>query len=131
METVIIDAQALFYLQKKKIPPILEELRTKLIEGKIKAIIPTIAIAELLWKMHRWGKLVEFKKAYEIWKQSQNIIIDSFDEKIIDLMSQNEISEELHDEIIAMTCHKYNTKIIYANDQNFEENYKLTLRKWN
>ena len=56
---------------------------------------------EILWKMRRWGKLAEFSKAFTLWKESPNIIIDSFDTEILDLMLQNETSEELHDEIIA------------------------------
>ena len=76
------------------------------------------------------GKLAEFSKAFTLWKESPNIIIDSFDTEILDLMLQNETSEELHDEIIVMTCQKYQTKIIYAKDNNFKDNFNLRLRKW-
>jgi predicted nucleic acid-binding protein len=130
MEKVVLDAQALFELQKTILPPILEDLRKKIISEEIQVIIPTIAISELLWKMRKWGKLNEFQKAYSIWKQSSNIIIDSFDEKVIDLMVKNASSFELHDEIIAMTCLKYKTNIIYGKDWNFDANFKLILKKW-
>lgn len=130
MEKVIIDAQALFEMQKSEIPPILEELREEIIKGTVQAIIPTVAIAELMWKMRKWGKLDAFKLAYTLWKQSPNIIIDNFDQKILDLMITNESSFELHDEIIAMTCLKYDTNIIYGRDWNFDKNFHLKLRKW-
>ncbi len=45
-------------------------------------------------------------------------------------MLKNSESHELHDEIIAMTCKKYDTDIIYATDKKFEEIFHLTLRSW-
>jgi predicted nucleic acid-binding protein len=132
METVVIDAQALFYLQKTEIPKLLNELRQDIMEGKIRAIIPTIAISELLWKVRRTGDIYfqKLRISVENWKKSPNIIIDSFDNKIIDLMLQNKESYELHDEIIAMTCLKYDTSIIYTKDPKFEDIWHLELRKW-
>ena len=99
-----------------------------ILNGTIKVIIPTIAIAELLWKMRKWGELPKFRKALESWKHSPNILIDSFDLTILESMVQNTSSEEIHDEVIAMTCKKHNVNIIYSNDDNFEQNYGLTLR---
>ena len=132
METVIIDAQALFYLQRTEIPKSLDNLRQYIMEGKIRAIIPTIAISELLWKIRRSDEayLQKLQQAVENWKRSPNIIIDSFDTPIVDMMLQNRDSYEIHDEIIAMTCRKYNTSIIYTKDQKFKDIWHLTLRKW-
>ena len=130
LEKVVVDAQALFYLQKSKIPQKLDDLRNQILEGKIVAIIPTIAIAELLWKMRKWKKLKVFNQAFNNWKEASNIIIDSFDLKILENMTQNETNYELHDEIIAMTCQKHGTKTIYAKDNIFKDIFGLKLVKW-
>jgi predicted nucleic acid-binding protein len=130
MESVVLDAQALFYLQKIEIPPNLSELREKIIRGNIRVIIPTIVIAELLWKMRHWGRLQEFNSAFITWKETSNIIIDSFDIKILEIMRQNADSKELHDEIIASTCKKYKTDVIYTKDDNFRKNYGLRIMNW-
>ena len=45
-------------------------------------------------------------------------------------MLNNTESHELHDEIIAMTCRKYNTNIIYSTDAKFREIFNLELRSW-
>lgn len=131
-EKAVIDAQVLFYFhyEYQKTPLILQQLKRKVIEGGITVIIPTIAIAELFWKMRKAGKINVFKKALNRWKSSENIIIDDFDLEIIQLMLKNAESHELHDEIIAMTCKKYNMDIIYSNDKKFEEIFNLQLRSW-
>ena len=131
-EKAVIDAQVLFYFHYdyKKIPVLLQQLKKKVIDGDITVIIPTIAISELIWKMRKAGKMDSVKKAIERWEQSENVIIDNFDIEIIKLMLKNVESHELHDEIIAMTCKKYNTSIIYSSDKKFEEIFKLTLRSW-
>jgi len=49
---------------------------------------------------------------------------------IIKLMLQNKESHELHDEIIAMTCKKYETNIIYSTDKKFKEIFNLKLISW-
>lgn len=49
---------------------------------------------------------------------------------ILNQMMDNEKSYELHDEIIAMTCHKYNTKNIYSTDKKFKDFWGLTLISW-
>ncbi len=36
-------------------------------------------------------------------------------------MIENEKSNELHDEIIAMTCYKYSTNLIYTRDLKFKD----------
>ena len=59
-----------------------------------------------------------------------NIIIDDFNLEIIKLMLNNAESHELHDEIIAMTCKRHNTDIIYSKDNNFKEIFNLQLRSW-
>ncbi len=48
-DKVVIDAQVLFYFHYdyKKIPQMLQDLKKKVIDGEITAIIPTIAISEL------------------------------------------------------------------------------------
>ncbi len=130
MDKVVIDAQALFYLQRKTIPPILKDLRQAILDGRVVVIIPTIAIAELLWKMRKWGRVEEFQKALQTWKDSPNITIDGFDVEIVEKMIENPINTELHNEIIAMTCKKYKTRVIYSKDQAFETNFGLVLRKW-
>jgi predicted nucleic acid-binding protein len=131
-EKVVIDAQVLFYFHYdyKKIPLMLQKLKKKVIDGEITAIIPTIAISELLWKMRKVGKIEAVKKAIERWEKSENVIIDNFDIEIIKLMLKNVESHELHDEIIALTCIKHNTNIIYSTDKKFDEIFKLQLRSW-
>lgn len=131
-EKVVIDAQVLFYFHYdyKKIPLMLQKLKKKVIDGEITAIIPTIAISELLWKMRKVGKIEAVKKAIERWEKSENVIIDNFDIEIIKLMLKNVESHELHDEIIVLTCIKHNTNIIYSTDKKFNEIFKLQLRSW-
>lgn len=129
---VVVDAQVLFYFHYdyEKIPTLLQELKATVIKGECIVIIPTIAISELFWKMRKAGKINAFKKALARWEASENIIIDDFDLKIIKLMLNNTESHELHDEIIAMTCRKYNTNIIYSTDTKFREIFSLELRSW-
>ncbi len=132
IEKAVIDAQVLFYFHYDyhKIPPILQQLKKKVINGEITVILPTIAIAELLWKMRRVGKTRAFKEALNRWESSENIIIDDFNLEIIKLMLKNAKSHELHDEIIAMTCKKHETDIIYSKDKKFKEIFNLQLRSW-
>jgi len=132
IEKAVVDAQVLFYFHYdyQKIPPILLELKQKVINGEITIILPTIAIAELLWKMRRAGKINAFKEALNRWESSENVIIDDFNLKVIKLMLKNVKSHELHDEIIAMTCKKHGTDIIYSKDLKFNENFNLQLRSW-
>lgn len=132
IEKAVIDAQVLFYFHYdyQKIPPILQQLKKKVINGEITVILPTIAIAELLWKMRKAGKKSAFKEALNRWESSENIIIDDFNMTIIKLMLKNAKSHELHDEIIAMTCKKHDTNIIYSNDKKFKEMFNLQLRSW-
>jgi len=132
IEKAVVDAQVLFYFHYdyQKIPPILQELKQKVINGEITIILPTIAIAELLWKMRRAGKINAFKEALNRWESSENVIIDDFNLKVIKLMLKNVKSHELHDEIIAMTCKKHSTNIIYSKDLKFNENFNLQLRSW-
>ncbi len=122
-EKVVVDAQVLFYFHynNEKVPLTLQKLKKKVIDGEITAIIPTIAISELLWKMRKAGKVEAVRKAIDRWEKSENVIIDDFDIEIIKLMLENLESHELHDEIIAMTCKKYNTNIIYSTDKKFKE----------
>ena len=131
-EKAVIDAQVLFYFHYdyKKVPSMLQELKKKVIDGEITVIIPTIAISELIWKMRKAGKTDSVKKAIERWEKAENVIIDNFDMEIIKLMLKNIESHELHDEIIAMICKKYDSKIIYSTDKKFEEIFKLKLRSW-
>ena len=131
-EKVVIDAQVLFYFhyEYQKIPLILQQLKKKVINGEITVILPTIAIAELLWKMRRTGKTDAFEEALNRWENSENIIIDDFNLEIIKLMLKNAESHELHDEIIVMTCKKHNTDIIYSKDKKFKEMFNLQLRSW-
>jgi len=131
-EKAVIDAQVLFYFHYdyKKVPLMLQELKNKVIDGEITVIIPIIAISELVWKMRKTGKIDAVKRAIERWEKSENVIIDEFDIEIIKLMLKNVESHELHDEIIAMTCKKYNTSIIYSTDKKFEEIFNLKLRSW-
>ena len=132
IEKAVIDAQVLFYFHYdyQKIPPILQQLKKKVINGEITVILPTIAVAELLWKMRKAGKTSAFEEALNRWESSENIIIDDFNVTIIKLMVKNAKSHELHDEIIAMTCKKYDTNIIYSNDKKFKEIFNLQLRSW-
>ncbi len=131
-EKVVIDAQVLFYFHYdyQKIPSILQQLKKKVINGEVIVIVPTIAIAELLWKMRKTGKINAFKEALNRWESSENIIIDDFNLEIIKLMLNNAKSHELYDEILAMTCKKHTTDIIYSTDRNFKEVFKLQLRSW-
>ena len=132
IEKAVIDAQVLFYFHYdyQKIPPILQQLKKKVINGETTVILPTIAIAELLWKMRKAGKISAFEEALNRWESSENIIIDDFNMTIIKLMIKNTKSHELHDEIIAMTCKKHNTNIIYSNDKKIKEKFNLQLRSW-
>ena len=132
IEKAVIDAQVLFYFHYdyQKIPSILQKLKQKVINGEITVILPTIAIAELLWKMRRAGKIKAFKEALDRWESSENVIIDAFNLELIKLMVNNVKSHELHDEIIAMTCKKHNTDIIYSTDSKFKETFNLQLRSW-
>lgn len=131
-EKVVIDAQVLFYFHYnyEKVPRLLQKLKQQVIDGEITAIIPTIAISELLWKMRRAGKTQEVKEAINRWEKSENIIIDDFNLETIKLMLENTESHELHDEIIAMTCFKHNTNIIFTTDKKFKSNFNLTVRSW-
>ena len=72
MEKAVIDAQVLFYFhyRKEEIPPLLRDLKKKVIDGKVIAIIPVVAISELFWKMRKAGKLNEMKKAISRWEKS-------------------------------------------------------------
>lgn len=132
VEKAVIDAQVLFYFHYnyEKVPLMLRELKQKVINGEISVIIPTIAISELLWKMRKIGKTSAVKKAIKRWEESENVMIDNFDLETLKLMLENKENHELHDEIIAMTCKKYDTDIIYATDKKFEEIFDLTLRSW-
>lgn len=129
---VVLDAVALFYFQMSKMPKILKDLQQKIINGEATAIIPTIAISEILWKLRKEGikELDRLKIAYLNWKKSPNIIIDSFDIEILDKMIESKESYELHDEIIAMTCYKYNTKIIYTRDKKLKDFWNLNTISW-
>ena len=132
VEKAVIDAQVLFYFHYnyEKVPLMLRELKQKVINGEISVIIPTIAISELLWKMRKIGKTSAVKKAIKRWEESENVMIDNFDLETLKLMLKNKENHELHDEIIAMTCKKYDTDIIYATDKKFEKIFDLTLRSW-
>ena len=132
MEKAVVDAQVLFYFHYdyQKVPTILKQLKKRVIEGSTTIIIPTIAIAELLWKMRRAGKIEEFKEALNRWEHSENIIIEPFDLKVIKMMMENVRSHELHDEIIAMTCKIHDTNFIYSTDTKFKENFGLELKTW-
>ncbi len=131
-EKVVIDAQVLFYFHYsyQKVPTMLQELKKKVIDGKTTVIIPTPAIAELFWKMRKAGKINVVKEALDRWEKSENVIIDDFNLEIIKLMLENMESHELHDEIIAMTCKKHDTNIIYSTDKKFKDIFKLQLRSW-
>ena len=129
---VILDAVALFNLQIKDPPKILKDLQLDIIMGKVTAVIPTIAISEILWKKRKEGaeQLEKLKIAYSKWKEAHNIVIDGFDVKILDKMIELKRSYELHDEIIALTCHKYKTKTIYTNDPKFKDFWGLNPVSW-
>jgi len=129
---VVLDAMSLFQLQLKKMPQTLRELQKDIVNGKIIAVIPTIAISEILWKKRREGpkQLSQLKIAFSNWKKAPNLIIDSFDVAILENMMQTKESYELHDEIIAMTCKKYNTTIIYTKDPKFKDFWGLTPISW-
>ena len=131
-EKVVIDAQVLFYFHYdyQKVPSNLQQLKKKVIDGDVNVIIPTIAIAELLWKMRKAKKISEFKEALSRWEKSENVIIDDFNLESIKLMLKNTKNHELHDEIIAMTCKKHDTDIIYSKDKKFKEIFHLQLRSW-
>lgn len=131
-EKAVIDAQVLFYFHYnyKKVPLLIQELKKNVINSNVTAIIPTIAISELLWKMRKIGKIKAVRKAIERWENSEGVMVGKFDIEIVRLMLENDESYELHDEIIAMTCKKYKTDIIYSTDKRFEEVYKLKLRSW-
>lgn len=125
-EKYVFDAVALFYLQKTSLPLGLKTVRDKILRRDATAIIPTIAVSELLWKQRREGEdaFKKFQIAYQVWKQSDNILVDPFDESILDEMVANEKSSELHDEIIAMTCKKHGTNYGCSNDEKL-------LKFWN
>jgi len=129
---VILDAVALFNLQIQDPPKILKDLQFNIIMGKVTAVIPTIAISEILWKKRKEGaeQLEKLKIAYSKWKEAHNIIIDGFDVKILDKMIELKKSYELHDEIIALTCQKYRTKTIYTNDTKFKDFWGLNPISW-
>ncbi|MHA1489259.1 MAG: type II toxin-antitoxin system VapC family toxin [Promethearchaeota archaeon] len=131
-EKVVVDAQVLFYFHYdyKKVPLLLQELKKKVINGEITAIIPVIAISELLWKMRKAGKGNIVKKALKRWERADHVIIDDFDIGILKLMLNNIKSHELHDEIIAMSCKKHKTRIIYSTDVKFRDLFGLELRTW-
>lgn len=122
----VLDAQALFQLHKREPPSAVKKLRDDLIKEKCIAIIPTIAIAELLWKCRRRGITDRVERLLDGWKRSPNIIIEPFSLEILELMVGNRDSYELHDEIIAMTCRKYNTKSICTKDEKLTRTYNLT-----
>jgi len=130
LQKIVIDAQVLFNLIKTTVPVPLENLRKQILNKEIITIIPAIALAEFLWKMRRHNKIDEFIQLLESLKRADNVIIDEFDLEILELMIQNKESHELHDEIIAMTCKKHETKIIYTTDKKFEEIFGLELRSW-
>jgi len=87
-EKYVFDAVALFYLQKTSLPLGLKTVRDKILRRDATAIIPTIAVSELLWKQRREGEdaFKKFQIAYQVWKQSDNILVDPFDESILDEM---------------------------------------------
>ena len=57
-------------------------------------------------------------------------MIDSLDITILDQMMDNKDSYELHDEIIAMTCKKYQTKTIYTRDPKLRDFWGLDIISW-
>ena len=129
---VILDAVALFNLQIQDPPKILKDLQSNIIMGKVTAVIPTIAISEILWKKRKEGaeQMEKLKIAYSKWKEAHNIIIDGFDVNILDKMIELKKSYELHDEIIALTCQKYKTKTIYTKDAKFKDFWGLNPISW-
>ncbi len=142
VEKVILDAQVLFYFhyRKEKIPAKLRELKAKIIARKITAIIPVVAIAELFYKARKQEKkdtetevnerVTRVQRAVARWKQAENIIIDYFDEEILDFLLQDPRHHELFDEIIALSCKRHQTDIIYSRDRKFKEVFGLELRSW-
>ena len=63
---------ALFQLQLKDMPQVLRTLQRDIINGKVIAVIPTIAISEILWKKRREGpkQLNQLKIAFSKLKNS-------------------------------------------------------------
>ena len=129
---IILDAMALFQLQLTSMPKIIRDLKQDIINGNVIAVIPTIAISEILWKKRREGpkQFNQLKIAFSMWKKSPNIIIDSFDIAILDEMMETKESYEIHDEIIAITCRKYKTTIIYTKDPKFKDFWGLAPISW-
>ncbi|MHA1440072.1 MAG: type II toxin-antitoxin system VapC family toxin [Promethearchaeota archaeon] len=132
MEKAVVDAQVLFYFHYdyNKIPTLLQNLKKRVIKGQVTIIIPVIAIAELFWKMRKKNKIKQIEEAIQRWEISENIIIDDFDLNTIKLMFENKESHELHDEIIAMSCKKHKTNVIYSTDKKFRDIFGLELRTW-
>ncbi len=142
MEKAIIDAQVLFYFHYSyaMVPPLLQELKRQVIAGKITAIIPVVVISELYYKLRKKrdvdsdqdveNRISKLRTAVSRWKKSEHVIIDSFDTQIMELMLQNKQRHEIFDEIIAMTCKRHGTNIIYATDKKFKEVFNLELRSW-
>lgn len=142
MEKAVIDAQVLFYFHYtySKVPPLLQELKKKVIAGNITVIIPVVAIAELYYKLRKKSesdsdqdvenRISKLQIAMQRWKSSDHVIIDAFDIQLLDLMLQNKQQHEIFDEIIAMSCKKHGTNIIYTTDKKFQEIFNLQLRSW-
>ncbi len=142
MDIAVIDAQVLFYFhyRKEEAPKKLLELKNKVINKEITVVIPIVAIAELFYKMRKkkdedteadvLERLKKLQTAIKRWRLAENIIIDNFDQEILDLMLQNKEAHEIFDEIIAMSCKKHNTRIIYATDPKFKAIFGLDLRTW-
>ena len=142
MEKAVIDAQVLFYFHYtySKVPSLLRELKKNVIAGKITVIIPVVAIAELYYKLRKKSesdsdqdvenRISKLQVAIQRWKSSDHVIIDAFDMQLLDLMLQNKQRHEIFDEIIAMSCKKHGTSIIYATDTKFKEIFNLKLRSW-
>ena len=142
METAVIDAQVLFYFHYaySKVPALLQDLKKKVIAGKITVIIPVVAISELYYKLRKKmdsdtdqdveQRLAKLKIAIQRWKSSDHVIIDAFDTQLLDLMLQNKQYHEIFDEIIAMSCKRHGTNIIYATDKKYREIFHLDLRSW-
>ncbi len=140
VEKVVLDAQVLFYFhyRKEKIPAKLCELKARIITGEVTAIIPVVAIAELFYKARKREKkdteedvkerVARVQKAVIRWKQSENVIIDYFDEEILDFPLQSQQHHELFDEIISFSCKQHQTNIKYSRDQKFKEFFGLELK---
>jgi predicted nucleic acid-binding protein len=139
---VIVDAQVLFYFhyRKEKIPPLLADLKSQIIKGQITAIIPVVAIAELFYKARKRSdvdtedqiheRVLRVQIAVQRWKRAENVIIDYFDEEILDFLLQNDEYNEIFDELIALSCKRHQTNIIYTRDRKFETVFKLEIRPW-